>query len=159
MLETGIYTGEVIWYNDRRGYGFVRIDKDEIFIHRTILTRFGLNFLYSGDEITVQVMEGETEPYIQDIRAVVRKAPKSLPKDTPPKADEIRGVVKFFNPLKGYGFIEIVDDPDMSDVFIHSRTLQACGLRTIAEGQPLLLHVSDDGKGPQATEVRILAVD
>ena len=159
MLETGIYTGEVIWYNDRRVYGFVRIDKDEIFIHRTILTRFGLNFLYSGDEITVQVMEGETEPYIQDIRAVVRKAPKSLPKDTPPKADEIRGVVKFFNPLKGYGFIEIVDDPDMSDVFIHSRTLQACGLRTIAEGQPLLLHVSDDGKGPQATEARILSVD
>ena len=121
MLETGIYTGEVIWYNDRRSYGFVRIDKDEIFIHRTILTRFGLDFLYSGDEI--------------------------------------RGVVKFFNPLEGYGFIEIVDDPDMSDEFIHSRTLQACVLRTIAEGQPLLLHVSDDGKGPQATEVRILSVD
>ena len=100
MLETGIYTGEVIWYNDRRSYGFVRIDKDEI-----------------------------------------------------------RGVVKFFNPLEGYGFIEIVDDPDMSDEFIHSRTLQACVLRTIAEGQPLLLHVSDDGKGPQATEVRILSVD
>ena len=159
MLETGIYTGKVIWYNDKRGYGHVRIDKDEIFIHRTILTRSGLNSLYSGDEITAQVMEGETEPFIQDIRAVVRKAPKSLPKDTPPKADEIRGVVKFFNPLKGYGFIEIADDPDMSDVFIHSRTLQACGLRTIAEGQPLLLHVSDHSKGPQATEVRILSVD
>ena len=159
MLKTGIYTGEVIWYNDKRGYGFVRIDEDEIFIHRTILNRFGLNFLYSGDEITVQIMAGESEAFIQDIRALSRKAPESLPKDTPPDADEIRGIVKFFNPLKGYGFIEVVDDPDMSDVFIHSRTLRACGLRTIAEGQPLLLHVSDDGKGPQATEVRILAVD
>ena len=149
----------MIWYNDKRGCGFVRIDKDEIFIHRTILNRFGLNFLYSGDEITVQIMAGDEEAFIQDIRALSRKAPESLPKDKPPDADEIRGIVKFFNPLKGYGFIEVVDDPDMSDVFIHSRTLQACGLRTIAEGQPLLLHVSDDGKGPQATEVRILAVD
>ena len=149
----------MIWYNDKRGCGFVRIDKDEIFIHRTILNRFGLNFLYSGDEITVQIMAGDEEAFIQDIRALSRKAPESLPKDTPPDSDEIRGIVKFFNPLKGYGFIEVVDDPDMSDVFIHSRTLQACGLRTIAEGQPLLLHVSDDGKGPQATEVRILAVD
>ena len=49
MLETGIHSGEVIWYNDRRGYGFVRIGEEEIFIHRTILSRFGLNFLYSGD--------------------------------------------------------------------------------------------------------------
>ena len=159
MVKTGLTTGEVVWYNDRRGYGFVRLEDDEIFIHRSVLVRFGLNFLYSGDEITVQIVEGPDGPFIQDIRAVSRKAPESLPKDTPPKQDEVRGIVKFFNPLKGYGFISVEDQPNMSDVFIHSRTLQACGLRTIAEGQPLLLHISDDGKGPQATEVRILAVD
>ena len=27
------YDGDVIWYNERRGYGFVRFEKDEIFLH------------------------------------------------------------------------------------------------------------------------------
>jgi len=135
MIEAGIHNGEVVWYNERRGYGFVAIGKDEIFIHRSVLERFGM----------------------MQIHTIAREAPASLPSDTELREDELRGVVKFFNPIKGYGFIEVEGDESKSDVFIHSRTLQACGLRTIAEGQSLLLFVSDDGKGPQATEIRIIA--
>ena len=32
------YDGIVIWYNERRGYGFVRFDKDEIFLHHSALS-------------------------------------------------------------------------------------------------------------------------
>ena len=105
----------------------------------------------------IDVATNDDGPAIIEIRAVERSAPPSLPKDTILRENELRGVVKFFNPLKGYGFIEVEGNEDASDVFIHSRTLQACGIRTIAEGQSLLLLVSDDGKGPQATEVRIIA--
>ena len=158
MITAGLHKGEVVWYNDHRGYGFVSIEGDEIFIHRSVLERFGLNFLHSGDIIKIDVATNDDGPAIMEIHAVERMAPESLPKDTVLRENEVRGVVKFFNPLKGYGFVEIQGEKEAGqDVFIHSRTLQACGIRAIAEGQNLLLLISDDGKGPQATEVRIIA--
>ena len=157
MIIAGLQKGEVVWYNERRGYGFINIEGDEIFIHRTVLERFGLNFLHTGDIVMIDVAVNDETPAIIDLQSVERKGPDSLPKDTELRENEVRGVVKFFNPIKGYGFIDIEGDDDSADVFIHSRTLQACGIRTIAEGQSLLLFVTDDGKGPQATEVRIIA--
>ena len=158
MITAGLHKGEVVWYNDHRGYGFVSIEGDEIFIHRTVLERFGLNFLHSGDIIKIDVGVNDDGPAIMEILAVERVVPESLHKDTFLRENEVRGIVKFFNPLKGYGFIEIQGAEEAGqDVFIHSRTLQACGIRSIAEGQNLLLLISDDGKGPQATEVRIIA--
>ena len=115
--------------------------------------------VHSGDKLKIEVAVNDDGPAITQIHTIAREAPVSLPSDTQIREDEVRGVVKFFNPVKGYGFIEIEGDKSRSDVFIHSRTLQACGLRTIAEGQSLLLFVSDDGKGPQATEIRIIAKD
>ena len=158
MITAGLHKGEVVWYNDHRGYGFVSIEGDEIFIHRTALERFGLNFLHSGDIIKIDVAVNDDGPAIMEILAVERMVPESLPKDTVLRENEVRGIVKFFNPLKGYGFIEIQGTEEAGqDVFVHSRTFQACRIRSIAEGQNLLLLISDDGKGPQATEVRIIA--
>ena len=107
MVTAGLHKGEVVWYNDRRGYGFVSIAGDEIFIHRSVLERFGLSFLHSGDVITIDVATNDDGPAIMEIRSVERVAPESLPKDTVLRENEVRGVVKFFNPLKGYGFVEI----------------------------------------------------
>ncbi len=46
---------------------------------------------------------------------------------------------------------------DKRDVFVHLRTLRNCGIHNLTEGQQILLHVSDEGKGPQATEVRLFS--
>ena len=156
-MEAGLNQGQVVWYNEKRGYGFVRIGGEEIFIHRSVLEQFGLNFLHSADIIDIDVALGDEGPAIIALHSVTREAPPALPSDTAPEENEKRGVVKFFNNQKGYGFVEIIDNDDTYDAFIHTRTLQACGLRTISEGQHLLLHISDDGKGPQATQVRMVA--
>ena len=34
--------GKLVWYNERKGYGFVRIGEEEVFLHRSTLDRFGL---------------------------------------------------------------------------------------------------------------------
>ena len=47
------YDGIVIWYNERRGYGFVRFDKDEIFLHHSALSGFGLDTVYPGDQLYI----------------------------------------------------------------------------------------------------------
>lgn len=157
MIEAGLNKGEVVWYNERRGYGFVSIGGEEIFIHRSALEQFGVHFLHAGDQITIEVAVNNDGAAIIGLRGVMRDAPPALPVDTEPEENELRGIVKFFNSQKGYGFVEVTDEDRKYDAFVHSRTLQACGLRTISEGQHLLLHVSDDGKGPQATTVRIIA--
>lgn len=42
MTDKEVKGGEVIWYNERKGYGFVKIDDTEVFLHRSTLDRFGL---------------------------------------------------------------------------------------------------------------------
>jgi hypothetical protein len=49
VTENEDKNGEVIWYNERKGYGFVKIDSAEVFLHRSTLDRFGLIRLLTGD--------------------------------------------------------------------------------------------------------------
>ena len=70
--------------------------------------------------------------------AIERVKPKSVPVDAELRENEVKGVVKFFNTYKGYGFVDIK----------HLRTLRNCGIHNPTEGQQILLHVSDEGKGP-----------
>ncbi|MCB1629395.1 MAG: cold-shock protein [Xanthomonadales bacterium] len=61
------------------------------------------------------------------------------------------GTVKWFNDAKGYGFIT----PESgSDLFVHFRSIQAQGFKTLQEGQAVTFIVAQGQKGLQAEEVR-----
>ena len=60
------------------------------------------------------------------------------------------GTVKWFNPSKGYGFVERESG---DDVFVHFSEIQADGYRTLAEGQRVEFTVAEGTKGLQATSV------
>jgi len=62
----------------------------------------------------------------------------------------VNGVVKWFNDEKGYGFLQQEDGPD---VFVHYRSIQGTGRRTLKEGQNVTFNVSQGEKGPQADNV------
>ena len=64
------------------------------------------------------------------------------------------GTVKWFNPSKGYGFIERESG---EDVFVHFSEIQADGYRTLNEGQRVEFTVADGAKGLQATSVVALS--
>ena len=158
MTEEDIkHQGDVIWYNERRGYGFVRFGEQEIFLHHSALSRFGLETVYQGDQLTVYIAENECGPVIRELLAIERAKPRSVAADTELQENEVRGTVKFFNAFKGYGFVNIGENE--RDVFVHLRTLRSCGIHHLTEGQEILLHVTDEGKGPQATEVKIFATE
>jgi len=59
VTDKEVKGGEVIWYNERKGYGFVKIDDTEVFLHRSTLDRFGLICLLTGDQITVSLSTNE----------------------------------------------------------------------------------------------------
>lgn len=61
------------------------------------------------------------------------------------------GTVKWFNEAKGFGFITQANGPDL---FVHFRSIEGTGFKTLAEGQQVTFVVVDGQKGPQADQVR-----
>lgn len=65
-----------------------------------------------------------------------------------------RGIVKWFNRLKGFGFIE--PEQGSIDVFVHYSAIDGDGYRNLYEGDPVVYDEVDVGRGPQARNVRKL---
>ena len=71
----------------------------------------------------------------------------------PQVVGEGKGVVKFFTPQKGFGFI--VRDDGGEDVFVHISAVEQAGLTDLADGQPLEFTLVDRGGRISATNLRI----
>ena len=71
----------------------------------------------------------------------------------PQVVGEGRGVVKFFNAQKGFGFV--VRDDGGEDVFVHISAVEQAGLTGLAEGQPLEFTLVDRGGRISATDLKI----
>lgn len=65
-----------------------------------------------------------------------------------------RGKVKFFNDLKGYGFIHIEGEP--KDVFVHYTGINGTGRRTLKEDDVVEFDIVEGKKGPQADGVVVV---
>ena len=150
VTDINVSEGELVWYNERKGYGFVRIGDTEVFLHRSTLDRFGLVRLLTGDKVTVSLSVNEHGEVIQDLLRIDRPINPAPPAASEPEDGELRAVVKFFNDIRGYGFVTA------EDVFVHSRVLNDCGVHSLMQGQKLLIKVDDAGKGPQVQAVRLL---
>lgn len=64
----------------------------------------------------------------------------------------VKGVVKWFNEKKGYGFLS---QEDGDDVFVHYSSIQGDGFKTLKEGDPVEFEVQAGPKGPQAVNVTL----
>ena len=62
------------------------------------------------------------------------------------------GKVKWFNPEKGFGFIEREGG---DDVFVHFSAIQADGYKSLVEGQMVEFDLEKGQRGPQAANVRV----
>src|SRR5688572_1583507 len=71
----------------------------------------------------------------------------------PQVVGEGKGIVKFFNAQKGFGFI--VRDDGGEDVFVHISAVEQAGLTGLAEGQPLEFTLVDRGGRISATDIKI----
>ena len=150
-------SGKVKWYSDRKGYGFLDIDGEEVFIHRSALLTFGVIRLQNEDIVLVSVRETDRGLVADQLFAIERPPmPPELFADEPEEGEEF-AEVKFFNEEKGYGFI-VVDNYD-DDIFIHSRTLEQNGLAILESGQRLLVRVEEGERGKEVTTIRFFTGD
>jgi CspA family cold shock protein len=68
------------------------------------------------------------------------------------KESVVKGIVKFYNEAKGFGFIGVEGG---EDVFVHFNAIQANGLRTLPEGAVVEFETVRGKKGLQADNVRL----
>jgi len=64
-----------------------------------------------------------------------------------------KGVIKWFNETKGFGFIKQEEGPD---VFVHFSAIEGEGFKTLPEGQEVEFNVTEGQKGPQAENVSLI---
>ncbi len=70
-----------------------------------------------------------------------------------PRLEEITmatGTVKWFSPVKGYGFI--VPEDGSKDVFVHSSAVESAGLSSLSEGQKVSYEVQPGKNGKSSAE-------
>lgn len=166
--------GKLKWFNYVKGYGFVTgEDGSDIFLHLSCLRKAGLSFVEEGAEIWCEVVEGprgkqamtvlQVRPtQSKDVQAVPVEVPQSEeddaeiddPRDLKPgDVGEVFATVKWFNRVRGYGFLTAT--ADSADIFIHIETLRRVGLTSVQPGQKLRAIVEAGEKGLLAREVRL----
>ena len=88
--------------------------------------------------------------FIASVLSVKLSSSKSTHSDAVISGDQERGTVKWFNAAKGFGFITRENG---EDVFVHFRSIQGKGHRSLGEGQAVIFSVTEGDKGLQAVDV------
>jgi cold shock protein len=149
----------VKWFNATKGYGFVELSdgRGDAFLHLKTLRETGRQTLPSGAKIRVVARAGSRGAEVVrvvevDTRSAVERSSRRSTVD-PSAAFDLTGKVKWFDEARGFGFI--ASDDFGRDVFIHSTTLGAAGVRGLFEGQAVSMRVVETPKGREAIEIVI----
>ncbi|MFC0342174.1 cold-shock protein [Paracoccus niistensis] len=65
------------------------------------------------------------------------------------------GTVKWFNPTKGFGFIQ--PESGLKDVFVHVSALERAGIRQLDDGQAVSFDLERDRNGRESAANLVLA--
>ncbi len=165
-----VETGVVKWFDATRGFGFV-VSEDgggDILIHFSVLREHGRRMLPEGAKVVCETKYGDRG--LQATRIIsfdlscatgvdfdVRRAPRA---DRVDPLAIIEGAgplepvkVKWFNRLKGYGFVNRIDDA--ADVFVHMETLRRAGIVDVMPADLLQARIAQGNNGLLAVEVTL----
>jgi CspA family cold shock protein len=155
-------SGFIKWFDVSKGYGFIVPDNGmaDVLLHVTCLRRDGFQTAYEGARVVVEVLERPKG--LQAFRVVSMDDTTAVhPAQMPPPRTHVtvaptsgleRAWVKWFNRLRGFGFL--TRGEGTPDIFVHMETLRRYGLTELRPGQVVFVRYGQGPKGLMAAEVR-----
>jgi len=154
-------TGVIKWFDVSKGYGFIVPDNGlpDVLLHVTCLRRNGFQTAYEGARVVCEVLQRPKG--LQAFRVLSMDESTAIhPSQVPPRTHVSvtptsgleRAQVKWFNRLRGFGFL--TRGEGTPDIFVHMETLRRYGLTELRPGQTVLVRYGPGPKGLMAAEVR-----
>jgi CspA family cold shock protein len=155
-------SGVIKWFDVSKGYGFILPDNGlpDVLLHVTCLRRDGFQVAYEGARVVVEVLQRPRG--LQAFRVLSMDDSTAIhPAQMPPPRTHVtvrptsgleRAQVKWFNRLRGFGFL--TRGEGTPDIFVHMETLRRFGLTELRPGQFVLVRFGPGPKGLMAAEVR-----
>jgi CspA family cold shock protein len=167
---SGRVLGTVKWFNGQKGYGFIsREGGEDVFVHYSAIQGEGFRNLEKGQRVRFEICQGTKGPAAANVvvlepRASSTRKPTATrtatasptarrATSTPVPAFSGKrelGTVKWFNGMKGYGFIT---RDSGGDIFVHYSAIEGRGFRTLEEGDRVEFSVEEGRKGRAAANV------
>ena len=159
--------GVVKFFNPQKGFGFIVRDDggEDVFVHISAVERAGLSDLADGQPLSFTLVDRGGRISATDLQIegepleVVRTARDSGPGGAPGAGGDrgpqrqltgetAEGTVKFFNAMKGFGFIS--RDDGQPDAFVHISAVERAGMPTLNEGDRVKFDIEVDRRGKYA---------
>ncbi len=146
----GTGRGAVKFFNANKGFGFIQREDggEDVFVHISAVERAGLEGLAEGQTLEFNLVDRGGKISAADLQVVGDVIPVEQRAETPQRqltGERATGTVKFFNAMKGFGFI--TRDDGQPDAFVHISAVERSGLREINEGDRLEFDLEVDRRG------------